>query len=76
MQARPATTYESISAGPALLWAAAPVSDEDARADDRADAERGELHRSENALQPVVALRLGKKHVEGLSGKKLVCHGI
>ncbi len=49
--------------------------DEDAGADDGADAEGGELDRAEHPAQPVLALHLLEQHLEGLSGKKSVCHG-
>ena len=47
---------------------------EDAGADDRADAQAGELDRPEDAAQPVLALHLLEQHGERLRGEELLSH--
>ena len=62
-QVTPARAKEMMIDGPASPIAS-PMMDEDARADDRADAQRGEVEHADRALEPVlgIALRLPDQH--------------
>ena len=60
---------ETITAGPASWAAAAAGHHENARPDDAADAQRGQRHRPQHAVQAVFAGHLGQQHLQVLSGE-------
>ena len=74
MQVMPATTYESISAGPGDVVRGRAGRDEDAGADDRADAEARELDGAEHAAQPVLAGHLLQQLRERFRREQLAHH--
>ena len=69
MQASPAATNESMSAGPCVVGGD-PGEHEDAGADDGAHAERGELEGTEHAPQPVLAAASSRRMASGLAGER------
>ena len=68
----PAATNESISAGPGAIVGRHAGQHEDAGADDRADAEAGELDRAEHAAQPLLALQLVVEHRQRFPQEQLI----
>ena len=74
MQAIPATTKDSIRAGPALWWAAYAGEHEDARADDAADAQAGQGPRAEHSAQAVLPLHFLVHQAERFSLEQMMSH--
>ena len=61
-----------MTAGPAS-WAAAQAGhDKNARPDDATDAQRGQGHRPQDAVQAMLARHLGQQHLQVFSGKQML----
>jgi len=70
----PATTYETISAGPPTLWAAAPVATKIPAPMIAPTPRAVSWTGAENPPEPVLTPHLLEKHGERLSGEELVAH--